>query len=251
MQLRVLWALAMREALTRFGRHNVGFLWLFFEPMSFTLGIVVVWTVLNMTHGHALDIGSFALTGYSSVMLWRNPANRIAHSISTNAALLYHRNVRALDVVIARLLLEWVAITASFFGLAVAFVFMEVCEPPRDIPLLVAGWMLFSLFSAGLSFCIAALTEKTELFDRVWHTLTYLLFPFSGAGTLLDWLPPGARKVLVWFPFVHGVEMIRHGYYGDSIRTYEDPFYLLVVSLVLMALGLRAIDHAAREAEPE
>jgi ABC-type polysaccharide/polyol phosphate export permease len=34
----VLGALLIRELLTRYGRHNIGFLWLFVEPMIFTLG---------------------------------------------------------------------------------------------------------------------------------------------------------------------------------------------------------------------
>ena len=38
-QLRVIWALLLRESLTRYGRHNIGFLWLFVEPMLFTLGV--------------------------------------------------------------------------------------------------------------------------------------------------------------------------------------------------------------------
>ena len=133
----------------------------------------------------------------------------------------------------------------------ILFVFFEFCEPPEDIPLLVAGWSLLALFATGLSLCIAALTEKTELFDRIWHTITYLLFPFSGAGTLLDWLPPGARKALLYLPFAHGVEMIRHGYYGSSIRTHEDWQYLLYVSLVLVFVGIAAIESVAREVEPE
>jgi hypothetical protein len=37
-QLRVLYALLARELLTRYGRHNIGFVWLFAEPMLFTLG---------------------------------------------------------------------------------------------------------------------------------------------------------------------------------------------------------------------
>jgi ABC-2 type transport system permease protein/capsular polysaccharide transport system permease protein len=32
-QRRVIGALLMREVITRFGRHNIGFLWLFVEPM--------------------------------------------------------------------------------------------------------------------------------------------------------------------------------------------------------------------------
>ena len=33
-QRRVIWALVMREILTRYGRHNIGFLWLFVMIMS-------------------------------------------------------------------------------------------------------------------------------------------------------------------------------------------------------------------------
>ena len=32
-RLQVVWALILREILTRYGRHNIGFLWLFVEPM--------------------------------------------------------------------------------------------------------------------------------------------------------------------------------------------------------------------------
>jgi hypothetical protein len=75
--------------------------------------------------------------------------------------------------------------------------------------------------------------------------------PFSGTGTLLDWLPPGARKALLYLPFSHGIEMIRHGYYGESIRTYEDPEYLLIFSLTLIAFGLVFIRDTARHLEPD
>ena len=42
-QRRVLSALLLRELLTRYGRHNLGFLWLFVEPMLFTLGVTALW----------------------------------------------------------------------------------------------------------------------------------------------------------------------------------------------------------------
>ena len=43
-QRRVLGALLLRELLTRYGRNNIGFLWLFVEPMLFTLIITLFWT---------------------------------------------------------------------------------------------------------------------------------------------------------------------------------------------------------------
>ena len=75
-QSRILGSLLMREILTRYGRHNIGFLWLFAEPMMFTLGVTLLWTATKSVHGSDLPITAFALTGYSSVLLWRNMPGR-------------------------------------------------------------------------------------------------------------------------------------------------------------------------------
>ena len=42
-QGRVINALLMREIITRYGRQNVGFLWLFIEPLLMTFFIVMMW----------------------------------------------------------------------------------------------------------------------------------------------------------------------------------------------------------------
>ena len=54
MQGRVLGALLIREVITRYGRHNIGFLWLFVEPMLFTLGVTALWTATKSLHGSDL-----------------------------------------------------------------------------------------------------------------------------------------------------------------------------------------------------
>jgi ABC-2 type transport system permease protein/capsular polysaccharide transport system permease protein len=97
-QRRVVWALTLREMLTRFGRHNIGFLWLFVEPMLFTLGVTALWTATKAVHGSDLPIVAFAVTGYSSVLLWRNMPSRCINAVTPNLSLLYHRNVRPLDI---------------------------------------------------------------------------------------------------------------------------------------------------------
>jgi capsular polysaccharide transport system permease protein len=105
-QLRVIGAVLMREIITRFGRDNLGVLWLFVEPMMFTVGVLLVWTFTRLASGRDLPIVMFCVTGYSSVLLWRNCVSRAATAIPPNFGLLYHRNVRPLDLILARALLE-------------------------------------------------------------------------------------------------------------------------------------------------
>src|SRR5882757_11045780 len=93
-QRRVLHALMMREIITRFGRENLGVLWLVVEPMLFTLGVTTLWTAAGLHHGSPIPIVAFAVTGYSSVLMWRNSTSRANSSVGQNKPLLYHRNVQ-------------------------------------------------------------------------------------------------------------------------------------------------------------
>jgi ABC-2 type transport system permease protein/capsular polysaccharide transport system permease protein len=153
-QRRVVAALLMREILTRFGRHNIGFLWLFVEPMLFTLGVTTLWTMTRAVHGSDLPIVPFAITGYSTVLLWRNMPNRCVGSILPNLALMYHRNVRVMDIFAARLLLEGGGATISFVALTLIFSFIGWCRLPEDILTIVGGWLMIAWFGASL-FCWA------------------------------------------------------------------------------------------------
>jgi ABC-type polysaccharide/polyol phosphate export permease len=130
---RVIHALLMREILTRYGRHNIGFLWLFVEPMIFTVGVAALWTVTKSTHGSNLPIVAFAVTGYSSVLLWRNMPSRCINGLGPNQSLLYHRNVRPLDVYASRILLEAVGATTSFLVLSLVFIGIGWMAPPEDV----------------------------------------------------------------------------------------------------------------------
>jgi len=72
----------MREIITRFGRENLGVLWLVAEPMLFTLGVTTLWTAAGLHRGSPIPIVAFAVTGYSSVLMWRNSANRSGGAIA-------------------------------------------------------------------------------------------------------------------------------------------------------------------------
>src|SRR2546421_12627538 len=102
----------MREIVTRYGRHNIGFMWVFAEPMMFTLGVVIVWSMLR-THTTRLPVIPFVVTGYSSLLLWRNTIGRSGNAVGPKRSLLHHRNLQGLDLYIAGLALECVGAALS------------------------------------------------------------------------------------------------------------------------------------------
>jgi capsular polysaccharide transport system permease protein len=250
-QARVIGALLMREILTRYGRHNIGFMWVFVEPMLFTLGVAGLWTLLKLGHSHQINIVSFALTGYSSVLLWRNAVNRCNLAIAPNLSLMYHRNVRVIDVFAARLILEISGATISLIVLSIIFISIGWMDMPADVLTVVLAWLMLAWFAVGLGLVIGSISERSEVIDRIWHTITYLMFPLSGAVFMLSWLPAGLREILVWVPMVHGVEMLREGYYGEWINAYYNLVYFSAVNLILLLTGLALARQTQMRVEPE
>jgi ABC-type polysaccharide/polyol phosphate export permease len=250
-QRRVVYALLMREILTRYGRHNIGFLWLFVEPMIFTLGVTALWYVAGANHGSSLPIAAFALTGYSSVLLWRNMPSRCILSITPNLSLMYHRNVKVIDIFIARLVLEAAGASISFALLTLVFASIGWISLPENLLQVLLAWLLLTWFGFSLAILLGSLSEQYEFIEKLWHPIQYLLFPLSGAAFMVDALPPTAQKYLLYLPMVNGIEMLREGYFGSTIRAHYDLSYMIFSCLLLTLLGLAQTQIVSRKVIPE
>ncbi len=250
-QWRILGALLIREMLTRYGRHNIGFLWLFVEPMIFTLGVTALWTATKSVHGSDLPIVAFALTGYSSVLLWRNMPGRCIGALWANLSLMYHRNIKVIDIYVARLILEFGGATISFATLGTLFILLGWLAPPEDLLEVAGGWLILAWFGSALAMFLGALSHQSELVDKLWHPASYLIFPLSGSAFMVDALPRVAQEIVLWIPMVHGVEMVREGWFGARARAHYDLAYVLPLCLALTFAALLQARHVARQVVPE
>jgi capsular polysaccharide transport system permease protein len=249
-QGRVLHALMMRELITRFGRDNLGVLWLVGEPMIFTLGVATLWSAAGLAHGGTgIPIVAFAVTGYSSVLMWRNATTQCSAGIEQNKPLLFHRSVLIIDVFFTRIALEIIGATSSFVVLSLFFIFIGWMPVPDDPLVVLAGWLMLAWLGASLALLVGAGTAFSHLVHRLWHPISYLLFPMSGAAFMVEWLPKRLQDVVLYLPMVHGVELMRHGYFGNVVRTHYDIGYMAECCLVLTLCGLYVVREAHRRVE--
>jgi capsular polysaccharide transport system permease protein len=249
---RVIGAIVLREILTRFGRRNLGFLWLFIEPIVFTALISAVWSLMRDVAGyHGISVVAFAITGYSSILLWRNMANRCSKAIEGNTALLYHRNVKVLDIFTARILLELVAATTSFVVLSLVLSLLKVIEPPHDMLTVVGGWLLLAWIGTGLAGLLGAVCAQFSLAEKLWRPMSYLLMPVSGTFFMVDWLPPKSQEIVLWIPMVHGVEILRGGYFGPQVNVHYELGYVVPFCMGMTLLALAWIRVVSRRLLPQ
>jgi ABC-type polysaccharide/polyol phosphate export permease len=246
-QKRVIGALLMREILTRYGRHNIGFLWIFIEPMMFTLAVTTLWSAIGLTHGTSIPIIAFTVTGYSSVLLWRNMPNRCVLAVQPNHTLMHHRNIKLIDIYLARLLLEGSGATISFVGLSTLWTSLGWMDLPVYPLEVFFGWMMMAWFGVSLAMLVGALSERAEFVHIIWHPLSYILFPLSGACFSVGELPTRFQDFVLMLPMVNGVEMIREGYFGTHYQAHYNLAYMASCNLGVMLLGLTQVREVSRK----
>jgi capsular polysaccharide transport system permease protein len=247
-QCDVIGALIMRELHTRFGRDNVGYLWLLLEPMMFA-------GCLSALHyavaGHDTTTGgfspvSFTMVGYGPFLLFRQVIGRSESALEANRSLLYHRAVTLLDVVIARIIIEVLSVFASLSILLTLATFIGVATLPVNLLVIMAAFGLLAWFSFGLGLLIAAGSERSATFGRLVHPAMYFSMPLSGAFVTMGFLPPNARALLEWVPLTTIFEMFRLGEFPNYKDTFIFPMYAIGWCMALTLLGLLALKSARR-----
>ena len=106
-------------------------------------------------------------------------------------------------------------------------------------------------FASSLAIFVCAATELSEVFERFWHPLTYFMLPISGLGFMVDWLPLKYQWLALTVPMVNGCEMLRDGYFGNTVRCHYSIAYLTGWCLGLMLIGMVMLRVFARKAEPQ
>ena len=238
LQARVIGALIIREMHTRFGRHYMGYIWLYFEPLllGVCIGLIHAWRDSPMTFGPF----EFHAIGYILFFVFRGILNRATMAINMNRALLYHRSVTLPDVFFARHIIEFLSCT----GVMVAMIFglFAVTGDLPESPLKMAlAMIMMALFSQGVAFLAAALTAAIEGSERVVHAVTYLLLPASGLFFLVEWLPEWLQQAALWIPTVHLFELLRDGQFGSRFHAVYDLAYVWGWIMVTHLIGLAAL----------
>jgi capsular polysaccharide transport system permease protein len=240
-QATVIHALLLREMQTRFGRNQLGFLWLFIEPLMLAGAIATLKSTFEFGHSiPGVSMFVFALVSYLPYFTFRAIISRAPGTLRANMTLLYHSRVKMLDVVLARHLLEMAAVV-TVMAMIVVGVAIWGDQPPSDIPTLLSGIVLLFLLAQGLGLLAAAASAVSEIAERLIHPLVYLSLPLSGALVPLHVIDPMIRDVMLWNPQANIHEMVREGFFGDLLPSYYNAGYVLFWVGLFNLLGLAAL----------
>lgn len=237
-QRRVIGALMLRELATRFGRENIGFLWIMVEPLLFAVLVGILWRAMKGPTEYGIDIVAFVISGYIPLVLFRSSVSRAINSVTVNGSLMYHRQIKILDLVLVRFIIELIGHMMAYLFIALAMGALGFFPMPHDLGFVLLGWGYYALFTLSVILVLAPLSEMSEVLEKFIPVTVYLMIPFSGAFYLVGALAPDAAAVVLISPPVHGMEMMRYGLFGPSVDPQYDFLYPLKFCFPCMALGL-------------
>jgi capsular polysaccharide transport system permease protein len=219
-QYNVIKALILREILTRWGRRNIGFLWLFAEQLLIMLCFWLAFYVRSIYNlsftALGISLTAFVLIGHAPIMLYRGCVSTMSNAIKSNTALLHHRNLQPLDFYIARFILDSIANSASVLIIVILGIIFEFIPIPKDIPLLIVAWIMFIWFSFGFGLAMGILVSQYEWASIFWRIFSFILIFISGAYFYVRFLPENLRNLALLLPWVNGAEMVKHGYFVNN-----------------------------------
>lgn len=237
-QHRVIAALMIRELHTRFGRENIGFLWIMIEPLLFAGLVAIAWRLMKGPVEHGVDVVTFVISGYIPLTLFRHAITRCISVFVANGSLMYHRQIRITDFIFTRFMIEMIGGMMAYVFIGLVLNAFGLFPVPADMGIFMAGWLIYSLFTLALCFIIAPLSEMSEVLEKFVPVTTYIMIPFSGTFNMASWLSADMREVLLWSPWVNAMEMMRYGIYGDDVRPYYSFGVPIAASLICLVFGL-------------
>ena len=238
-QGRVLGALILRDAQTRYGQHKLGFVWLFLEPVLMVL-LFILWKVFIKDAGSGgMHDAYFITTGIVPFLLFRQLMQSMSGSISGSRSLLAFPQVTTFDVLMSTVLLEIATSLFVFGSLTAAIAIIDV--PPRiDNPLLVLyGTLLLALTGTGAGMIFGSLSPLYPSIRTITNPLLGRpLFFTSGIFFTAEMIPAEIREYLLLNPLLHMLEIVRSAFFIEFESRFIDWHYATLFAITLFLIGL-------------
>ncbi len=233
-------ALFIREALQRTMAERFSWFWMIAEPIAQVImfvGIREVIGKLNLVAG--ADYVPWLVVGMMTFFVFREGMMRSIGAVEANKGLFSYRQVKPVDTVLMRSVVEGILKTFIFILLIMGLELVGINCLPADPLFVILFWLLaWSLgLGAGLFFSAAnALVLETGIIVRM---ISFPLYILSGVMFPLNFLPHYMQELLLCNPVLHLVELIRSGFFegyrpvnGISVQ------YVMWWALIQIALGL-------------
>ena len=237
-QKAVIFALLLRELKTRFGKTRLGYSWAILEPLTHVIVLVLALGVAVGATMPGVDYVVYLITGIVPWLLFSNLVSRSLTTVQANIGLFGYRQVKPLDAVIARVLLETVIHVLVFLVLilmAYLFGYKVQVHSPLEF---MAMAILFVVFTFGFAVIMCILGALYPESQKWVPAILRPMYFISGIMFPLQLVPPQFHHLFDWNPVLHAMELFRAFYFNGFVTWHGDVYYFGLWAILPLVLGL-------------
>jgi capsular polysaccharide transport system permease protein len=232
-------ALFLREALSRLFSRRAMWFWLLAEPIFHVTYLVVLLTVISLRHIGGVDVALWVMVGLLAFFMFRRTASQVSRAIGANLALFTYRQVKPIDTLLVRGLLEGFLMIIITTVLLTCAALAGHSVWPADPLAVVEAFFGLWLVGMGFGLVTSVASELVPEFDRVLNMVMMPIYVVSGVMFPLASIPQPYRDWLLLNPVAHGLEAARLGF-ASSYHAVPglSISYIYGFALVSIFLGL-------------
>jgi len=237
-QQRVISALIMREVVSRYANNKLGFFWALFEPFAHVVVFMGIFTAMGRHSPVGDNIGLFILTGIIPWLLYNNVVSSVMNAVNANKALLGYPQVMPLDIVLARVLLDFATLLIVMLIFLGLFISLGTKIRIDDFLLLMNIAGLLVLAGLGMGLLNTAIIYYAPSWGNIYKAITQPLYFMSGIFYTADFLSPDVYNIVAYNPLLHIIDWFRTAFFKEYESQLIDYNYALAFSIGTFSLGL-------------
>jgi len=238
-QRAVLLGLVIRELRVRVEGRWLGLLWMLFEPLAHVMLILTLVGFRQHAVSATIEFPVFLVTGMLPFFLFRNLMRRLPNAVSASRGLFAYRQVKPIDAMLARSIVETGLYTAVYVSALMVLGWLGYHWLPHSpLELAVVSTVLIAL-GASFGLLFSVLVHNRPKVQTFIGWIIYPLYFASGVIFPLHGLPQKYLEWLLLNPVLHLIELSRT-YFIPNHQPLPgvNLLYPLAWTLVVLAMAL-------------
>ena len=238
-QKNVINALIYRELKTKISKARFGFLGVLIEPFV-TLGIfIAIFSFFRIRPTNGLNIYIFLGIGFIYYRTFQGSIMSSLNSLNANRSLFTYKQVKPIDTVITRCLVEaYINFIILIFLFLTTFL-LEGYLSIDSFPMFILSFAALNIFCLSLGIITMVACYRYEWLKIAIPFMLRPLFFTSGVLFSIRNIPQNLRPLLTWNPLLHSIEVARNSINTEYILIDNiSIIYVLKIAFITLTVSL-------------
>lgn len=238
-QRDVVFAIFVREMISRFSTYTFGNIWLVLEPLLAMILFMVLFGARGRGGYGFVEAPVFIYSAFLTFrLLWSSTMRQSASARNGARSLMEYRQVRLFDVFMARSFIEGGIFLVVGLILALGLVWLGYDPWPDDFLLTIGYCFVVWLFAASFGMLVCMIGSFAREIEKFLSMLTMPLMFLSAVFFPMSIVPLNYWPYLTWNPLLHAMELVREAWFDAYTSPVADFEYLMGCMLICLTVAM-------------